>query len=152
MKRLLLTIGILSLLLAPCTLVAKEKSAGNMKHQGPAPSDSAYEHASDNAKFKRAEGGESGKHRDKGDDAMHESDGAGHEQMEQDRHREESAKQKHEADDSDAGSDGNGKEKKMKKSDDDDKQSVDHMERHKKGDTEKSRERDSEQESDQVQY
>ena len=53
MKRLLLVICAVLLAMAPTSAVAK--NSGKEKGQGPSPSSSAYEHASDNAKFKRGD-------------------------------------------------------------------------------------------------
>lgn len=53
MKKTVVFICALSLLLVPGPLFAKKPQ--KTKSQGPSPSESAYEHASDNARFKRGD-------------------------------------------------------------------------------------------------
>jgi hypothetical protein len=113
MKQLLVILGVLFLLCSPCVLDAKEAKQSKGKPQGPSPSDSAYEHASDKAKFKRTEDGEEHK-KSQGDNAQEGQEGERHQYQEQDRDRDESTHQKHK--DDEAESDDAGQKKKMKKS------------------------------------
>ena len=115
MKRLLVIIGILSLLLTGNSLAGKEKPKGNEKQQGPAPSESAYEHASDNAKFKRPADGLSVKHQSKDADEQQDRKEKGDKKAEQERHREQVENQNRNDDNGAVDSGEEGKNNKMKK-------------------------------------
>jgi hypothetical protein len=118
MKRLLLVICAVLLAMAPTSAVAK--NSGKEKGQGPSPSSSAYEHASDNAKFKRGDDwqGGQGKVDDKDDIGMEDDENKGQGKKHQDRDQDREKKKKgkkgvDEPDDETVDEDG---KKKMKKS------------------------------------
>ena len=68
MKKLLVIICTFLLVLTPMSVMAKNSGKG--KGKGPTPNESAYEHASDNAKFKRGDDWQGGNGKDKDDDEM----------------------------------------------------------------------------------
>ena len=118
MKRLLLVICTVLLAMAPTSAVAK--NSGKEKGQGPSPSSSAYEHASDNAKFKRGDDwqGGQGKVDDKDDIGMEDNKNKDLRKRHQDRDQDREKKKKgkkgvDEPDDVTVDEDG---KKKMKKS------------------------------------
>ena len=53
MKKRLIVFGLVLMIMAPVSVMAKKSGKGNS--QNPSPGSSAYEHASDNAKFKRGD-------------------------------------------------------------------------------------------------
>ena len=118
MKKLLAAVCTILLILAPISAMAK--NSGKEKGKGPAPNQSAYEHASDNAKFKRGDDwqGGQGKDEDKDDieleDDEKEGKGKKHKEKSQDREKKKKGKKGDgETDDETADEDG---KKQMKKS------------------------------------
>ena len=113
MKIIIALICGLCLTLVPGNALAKKTDKGQGK--GPMPNESAYEHASDNAKFKRGadwQGGQ-GKQTDDENEALDEK---GKKSKDQERERETHTKQKSKGEHGDADMDDAGT-KKMKKSD-----------------------------------
>lgn len=103
------------LLAMPLSVMAKKPGQG--KGQGPSPNQSAYEHASDNAKFKRGDDWQGG--HNKADDGEYEDDDHGKKYQDKDRDRDKKKKGKHDDDDTDDDSVDDGGKKKMKKSGED---------------------------------
>ena len=94
MKKLLIVICAFLLILAPMSVMAKNSGKG--KDKGPSPNESAYEHASDNAKFKRGDDWQGGNGKDKDDDDLESEDDEdnGKRNKEQDQKREKKKKGK----------------------------------------------------------
>ena len=115
MKRLVVLICIICLILAPGAALAKKTNKGQGK--GLTPNESAYEHASDNAKFKRSDDWQGGQGKYEDEDEINASDEKGEESKEHERHKEKHTKKKSKGEHDDADIDDAGK-KKMKKSDD----------------------------------
>ena len=113
MKRLMILFCCICLILAPGAVLAKKGSKGQGK--GPTPNESAYEHASDNAKFKRGEDWQGGKGKQEIEDETKELDEKGKRHQEQEREREKHTKKKGKDEIGDATMDDAG-QKKMKKS------------------------------------
>ena len=68
MKKLIVVICTICLILAPMSVMAKNSGKGKGKGKGPNPNESAYEHASDNAKFKRGDDWQGGNGKDEDGD------------------------------------------------------------------------------------
>jgi hypothetical protein len=113
MKRLVILICSISLILAPGAVLAKKGNKGQGK--GPTPNESAYEHASDNARFKRGDDWQGGKGKQDEKDEIEASDKKGKKYKEQERVKEKHTKKKGKGEHGDAEMDNGGK-KKMKKS------------------------------------
>jgi hypothetical protein len=79
MKQILVLIFSVCLILAPAATIAKKSGKG--QGQGPTPNESAYENASDNAKFKRGEDWQGGQGKHKGDKYDADMDGNGKQKM-----------------------------------------------------------------------
>lgn len=118
MNKLLLVLCALLLVLAPGTVMAKKQDKGEAK--GPSPNESAYEHASDNAKFKRGDDWQGGQGKEKhGEDLEAEDDGEkGHlhreKEQEREREKEREKKQQGKQDDDESDDDESGQAGKQK--------------------------------------
>ena len=112
MKQLLILICSICLILAPGAVLAKKTNKGQGK--GPTPNESAYEHASDNAKFKRGEDWQGGKGKQDDKDEIETSDKKGKKNKEKERAKEKHHKKKSKGEHGDAKMDNAGKKKKKK--------------------------------------
>ena len=83
MKQLMILICSICLILAPCAALAKQTGKGQGK--GPTPNESAYEHASDNAKFKRGTDWQGGQGKQESEDEMEALKGKGEKSKGQER-------------------------------------------------------------------
>ena len=117
MKQLLIFICCITLILAPCAAIAK-KSQGHGKSQtvgkGPSPNDSAYEHASDNARFKRGDDWQGGLGKQKDEDEIEGLEENGGKTKVKDRDNKKRSKKKSKSDQDVADTDDTGKKQKKR--------------------------------------